>query len=77
MSASSRTLTYKNRRIASPARMPDKPALAAAAKRGAFLHDIGKALTHEAEGSHAKVGLIRHPDDLLWLKRGANAAHRP
>ncbi|MGC3993576.1 MAG: ribonuclease Y [Propionicimonas sp.] len=37
-------------------------------KRAAFLHDIGKALTHEAEGSHAKVGadLARrhgeHPD---------------
>lgn len=26
------------------------------AKRGAFLHDLGKALTHEAEGSHARVG---------------------
>jgi ribonucrease Y len=25
-------------------------------KRGAFLHDIGKALTHEMEGSHAIVG---------------------
>ncbi|RKS77428.1 ribonuclease Y [Motilibacter peucedani] len=25
-------------------------------KRGAFLHDIGKALTHEAQGSHALVG---------------------
>jgi ribonuclease Y len=24
--------------------------------RGAFLHDIGKALTHQAEGSHAMVG---------------------
>ncbi len=24
--------------------------------RGAFLHDIGKALTHEVEGSHALVG---------------------
>jgi ribonucrease Y len=36
--------------------------------RGAFLHDIGKALTHEVEGSHALVGaeLARtygeHPD---------------
>lgn len=28
----------------------------AACMRGAFLHDIGKALTHEAEGSHAIVG---------------------
>jgi len=25
-------------------------------KRGAFLHDIGKALTHEVEGTHAMVG---------------------
>lgn len=37
-------------------------------RRAAFLHDIGKALTHEAEGSHALVGadLARkygeHPD---------------
>jgi ribonucrease Y len=28
----------------------------AACVRGAFLHDIGKALTHESEGSHAIVG---------------------
>lgn len=25
-------------------------------KRGAFLHDIGKALTHEVDGPHAKIG---------------------
>ncbi len=30
----------------------DRPLL----MRGAFLHDIGKALTHESEGSHAMVG---------------------
>jgi len=29
---------------------------AAVVARGAFLHDIGKALTHEAQGSHAIVG---------------------
>jgi ribonucrease Y len=39
-------------------------------KRGAFLHDIGKALTHESEGSHAIVGaeLARkygEPDDVV------------
>jgi ribonucrease Y len=34
-------------------------------KRGAFLHDIGKALTHETEGSHAIVGadLARRYDE--------------
>ncbi|MGI8769259.1 MAG: ribonuclease Y [Propionibacteriaceae bacterium] len=40
----------------------------AVCKRAAFLHDIGKALTHEVEGSHALIGadLARkygeHPD---------------
>ena len=35
-------------------------------KRSAFLHDIGKALTHEVEGSHALVGaelLRNHGED--------------
>jgi ribonuclease Y len=37
-------------------------------KRGAFLHDIGKAVTHEIEGSHAIIGaeiarrLKEHPE---------------
>ncbi len=35
------------------AEMGIDPAIVA---RGAFLHDIGKALTHEAQGSHAIVG---------------------
>jgi ribonuclease Y len=39
-------------------------------KRGAFLHDIGKALTHEVPGSHALLGadLARRygePDDVV------------
>ena len=29
---------------------------ATVAKRGAFLHDVGKAVTHEVEGSHAIIG---------------------
>lgn len=32
------------------------PAEVRLVKRGAFLHDIGKALTHEVEGSHAQIG---------------------
>src|SRR5690606_25257573 len=32
------------------------PAQIRLVRRAAFLHDIGKALTHEVEGSHARVG---------------------
>ena len=53
-------------------------------RRAAFLHDIGKALTHEAEGSHAKVGadLARrhgeHPDIVHAIEpKTSNAAPRP
>ncbi|HEX2316955.1 MAG TPA: ribonuclease Y [Thermomonospora sp.] len=37
--------------MASELRLPVEPA-----KRGTLLHDIGKALTHEVEGSHALIG---------------------
>src|SRR5690606_31928084 len=33
-----------------------EPARIRRVRRAAFLHDIGKALTHEMEGSHARVG---------------------
>jgi ribonuclease Y len=32
------------------------PAQIRTTRRAAFLHDLGKALSHEAEGSHAKIG---------------------
>jgi ribonucrease Y len=39
-------------------------------KRGAFLHDIGKAVTHEVEGSHAIIGAeiarrLREPPEVV------------
>jgi ribonucrease Y len=51
--------------MASELRLP--PALA---KRGTLLHDLGKALTHEVEGSHALIGAeiarkYGEPDDVV------------
>ncbi|MDT4935646.1 MAG: ribonucrease [Pseudonocardiales bacterium] len=46
-------------------------------KRCAFLHDIGKALTHEAEGSHAIVGarLLRKYGEDEAVAHAAEAHH--
>src|SRR5580765_3462704 len=44
---------------------------AAIAKRGAFLHDIGKAVTHEVEGSHAIIGA----EIARRLKEGPEVVH--
>jgi ribonucrease Y len=41
------------------------------AKRGAFLHDIGKAVTHEIEGSHAIIGA----EIARRLKEGPEVVH--
>jgi ribonuclease Y len=44
---------------------------ASVAKRGAFLHDIGKAVTHEVEGSHAIIGA----EIARRLKENADVVH--
>jgi ribonuclease Y len=46
-------------------------------KRSAFLHDIGKALTHEAEGSHAIVGaeLLRKYGESEAVAHAVEAHH--
>jgi ribonucrease Y len=46
-------------------------------KRAAFLHDIGKALTHEAEGSHAIVGaeLLRRYGESETVAHAVEAHH--
>jgi ribonucrease Y len=50
---------------------------AAHCKRAAFLHDIGKALTHEVEGSHAIVGadLARKYGEHLDVVHAIEAHH--
>ena len=48
----------------------------ATCKRAAFLHDIGKALTHEVEGSHAIIGAgLMAPAGQLW-STGADLARK-
>jgi ribonuclease Y len=46
-------------------------------KRCAFLHDIGKALTHEVEGSHAIIGaeLLRKYGELEAVAHAVEAHH--
>jgi len=46
-------------------------------KRCAFLHDIGKALTHEVEGSHAIIGadLLRRFGETEAVAHAVEAHH--
>jgi ribonuclease Y len=46
-------------------------------KRSAFLHDIGKALTHEVEGSHAAIGadLLRRYGESEAVAHAVEAHH--
>ncbi|HEX2904501.1 MAG TPA: ribonuclease Y [Jatrophihabitans sp.] len=46
-------------------------------KRSAFLHDIGKALTHEVEGSHALIGadLLRRHGESEAVAHAVEAHH--
>jgi ribonuclease Y len=48
------------------------------AKRAALLHDIGKALTHEMEGSHAMIGadLCRKYGESADVEHAVRAHHR-
>jgi ribonuclease Y len=50
---------------------------AAFCRRAAFLHDIGKAVTHEHEGSHALVGadLVRRHGEHLDIVHAIEAHH--
>ena len=45
------------------------------ARRAAFLHDIGKAVSHEPGGSHALVGL-RSPAGLVRRRRSSTGSRR-
>src|ERR1700710_1241802 len=49
----------------------------ATSKRAAFLHDIGKALTHEVEGSHAIIGaeLLRKYGESELIAHAVEAHH--
>jgi len=47
------------------------------ARRAALMHDIGKALTHELDGSHASIGAeyarrLKEPEVVGQRHRGAS-----
>lgn len=51
----------------------------AIARRGGFLHDIGKAVTHEAEGTHLELGIdllrkYKETDEVVWAMEAHHGA---
>ncbi len=51
----------------------------AVAKRGGFLHDIGKAVTHESEGTHLELGVelltkYKESQEVIWAMEAHHGA---